>query len=144
MLDRLWSDVMNDVAGTAFGAANGNVFEPAIDVRANDDAIVFVCDVPGLSREDLEITLDGGVLSIQGQRRFQANEKDRVVRGRRYGAFVKRFTLPDHLDEERLTADLADGVLTITIPKQPRVKPRRIDIGGAKQLGETSDKAKKE
>lgn len=140
MLDRLFDDVMNDVTGKAFGTgATQSTFNPAIDVRANDDEIVFVCDVPGLKREDLEITLENGVLSIRGQRAYQGNEKDRVLVGRSYGAFANSFTLPDYVDAEHMTADLADGVLTIKLPKLPKAKPRRIEIGagnGHKQLGE--------
>jgi HSP20 family protein len=143
MLDRLFDDVMNDVTGKAFGMATQSTFNPAIDVRANDDQIVFVCDVPGLKREDLEITLENGVLSIRGQRSYQGAENDRVLLGRSYGAFANRFTLPDYVDAENMTADLADGVLTITVPKQPKAKPRRIEIGGKnghKQLSQKSEK----
>lgn len=140
MLDRLFDDVMNDVTGKAFGTgATQSTFNPAIDVRANDDEIVFVCDVPGLKREDLEITLENGVLSLRGQRAYQGDEKDRVLVGRSYGAFANSFTLPDYVDAEHMTADLADGVLTIKLPKLPKAKPRRIEIGagnGHKQLGE--------
>jgi HSP20 family protein len=135
MLDRLFDDVMNDVTGTAFGkVGTQSTYNPAVDVRTNENEIVFVCDVPGLKREDLEITLESGVLSIKGQRRYDGNENDRVLLGRSYGAFANRFTLPDYVDAERMTADLADGVLTITVPKQPKAKPRRIDIGNGRPL----------
>jgi HSP20 family protein len=140
MPDRLFEDVMDDVTGKAFGTgATQSTFNPAIDVRANDDEIVFVCDVPGLKRDDLEITVENGVLSIRGQRPYQGTEKDRVLVGRGYGAFANRFTLPDYVDAERMTAELADGVLTIALPKLPKAKPRRIEIGGGnghKQLGD--------
>jgi HSP20 family protein len=139
MLDRLFDDVMDDVTGKAFGTTpTQSTYNPAIDVRTNEDEIVFVCDVPGLKREDLEITLENGILGIKGQRRYEGNDKDRVLLGRSYGAFANRFTLPDYVDPEKMTADLADGVLTIKLPKQPRAKPRRIEIGagnGHKQLG---------
>jgi HSP20 family protein len=139
MLDRLFDDVMNDVTGKAYGTA-ATTFNPDIDVRANEDEIVFVCDVPGVKREDLEITLEGGTLDIRGRRDYQGHEKDRVLLGRAYGAFARRFTLPEYVDAERMTADLADGVLTLTIPKQPKAKPRRIQIGGSdKQLGEKKE-----
>jgi HSP20 family protein len=140
VLDRLFDDVMNGVDGKAFGtAATAQTFQPAIDVRANEDEIVFVCDVPGVKREDLEITLDSGMLDIRGRRSYEGREKDRVLLGRSYGAFAKRFTLPDYVDGERMTADLVDGVLTITVPKQPKAKARRIQIGGDKQLVEKKE-----
>jgi HSP20 family protein len=143
MLDRLFDEVMDDVTGKAFGtSATQSTFNPAVDVRANDEEIVFACDVPGLKREDIEVTVENGVLSIRGQRQYQGKEKDRVLLGRAYGAFANRFTLPDYVDADRMTADLADGVLTITLPKQPKAKPRRIEIGsgnGHKQLGEKKE-----
>jgi HSP20 family protein len=143
MLDRLIDDVMNDVSGTAFGK-NGtqSVYSPAIDVRANDEEIVFACDVPGLKHEDVEVTLENDVLTIKGQRRYQGQEKDRVWLGRSYGAFARSFTLPDGVDPEKMSAELADGVLTIRVPKHPKAKPRRISIGGSgntKQLEQKNE-----
>lgn len=131
MLDRLFDDVMNGVAGTALGSAGSQtVYTPAIDVRANDDEIVFVCDVPGLKQEDLDVTLTAGTLTIKGQRRYEGGEKDQVWIGRGYGAFERAFTLPDVVDADHMSAELADGVLTIRVPKKPQAKPRRIQIGG--------------
>lgn len=141
MLDRLIDDVMNDVSGTAFGrTGTQSNYSPAVDVRANDEEIVFACDVPGLKHEDLEVTLEADVLTIKGQRRYQGGEKDRVWLGRSYGAFARSFTLPEGVDSEKMNAELADGVLTIRIPKHPKAKPRRIQIGGsAKQLNEKNE-----
>jgi HSP20 family protein len=143
MLDRLFDDVMNDVSGTALGTGEAKrAYAPAIDVRANDDEIVFVCDVPGLKHEDLEVSVSGGALTIKGQRRYEGSDKDRVWLGRSYGAFARSFTLPELVDADRMTADLADGVLTIRVPKQPKAKPRRIAIGGPgghRQLGESKE-----
>lgn len=141
MLDRLFDDVMNGVAGTSLGHGRApSGYSPAIDVRANDEAIVFVCDVPGLKHEDLEVTIEAGRLTIKGQRRYDGGEQDQVWLGRGYGAFERAFTLPDVVETENMTADLSDGVLTIRVPKKPQAKPRRIVIGGStvQQLGEKS------
>lgn len=135
-LDRMFDDVM----GSAFGTAtNSRTFDPAIDVRASESEVVFICDVPGVKKEDLEVTLENHVLTIKGTRKFDGKEDERVMLGRAYGAFHRAYTLPDSLDEENLSAHLADGVLTLRIPKQPKAKPRKIQIGGgpeAKQLEE--------
>jgi len=129
MLDRLFDDVMTGIAGTAFGAdASTRAFSPAVDVRANDDEIVLVADVPGVKKEDLEVTFEDGVLTIKGQRRYEGTDKEKVWLGRCYGAFERSFTLPETVDAERLTADLADGVLTIRVPRQPKAKPKKIAI----------------
>jgi HSP20 family protein len=138
-LDRMFDDVM----GSAFGTAtNSRTFDPAIDVRASETEVVFLCDVPGVKQDDLEITLENHVLTIKGTRKFDSRQNEQVMLGRAYGAFSRAFTLPDALDEDNLAANLADGVLTIRIPKHPKAKPRKIAIGGgpdAKQLGDQKD-----
>jgi HSP20 family protein len=141
VLDRLFDDVMNGAGGTALGtAAAEGTFSPAIDVRANDEEIVLACDVPGLRREDLDVTVASGTLTIKGQRRYVGGQKDRVWLGRRYGAFERTFTLPDHVDADAMTADLSDGVLTLRIPKKAVAKPRKVEIGGLrKELGEKTE-----
>ncbi|MFO0666807.1 MAG: Hsp20/alpha crystallin family protein [Polyangiaceae bacterium] len=124
-LDRIFDDIM----GSALGAAtNTRTFVPDVDVRTNDDEVLVVCDVPGLKLEDIDVTLQNHVLSIKGARRFDANENEQVMLGRSYGAFERKFTLPDSLDESKLSATLADGVLTISVPKLPSAKPVKIQV----------------
>jgi HSP20 family protein len=135
-LDRMFDDVM----GSAFGTATSNLtFNPAIDVRASDTEVALICDVPGVRQEDLEITLADRVLTIKGTRRFDSRETQQVLLGRTYGSFSRSYTLPEALDEEKLVAELADGVLTVRIPKVPKAQPRRIQIAvgsDTKQLKE--------
>ena len=122
-------DVMNGSFGTATSAKS---FVPQVDVRSNDDRVLFYFDVPGVKKEDIEITLERGVLTVKGARKFEAgNAKEQLLLGRAYGTFNRSFSLPDHMDEEKLTAKLTDGVLAIEIPRQQKAKPRRIEINGA-------------
>jgi HSP20 family protein len=125
-LDRLFDDVMGSTFGTA---TNSQAFDPSIDVRANENEMVFICDVPGVKKEDLEVTLENHVLTLKGTRKFESREDEQVMLGRAYGAFKRTFTLPDYLDDTNLDAHLADGVLTIRIPKYAQAKPRKIQIG---------------
>ncbi|MDP9034553.1 MAG: Hsp20/alpha crystallin family protein, partial [Myxococcota bacterium] len=113
-LDRMFDDVMGSALGTA---TNSKTFEPAIDVRASESEVVFLCDVPGVKQEDLEVTLENHVLTIKGRRKYDSNDNEQVMLGRAYGAFTRAYTLPDALDEDNLSAHLADGVLTVRIPK---------------------------
>jgi len=135
-LDRMFDDVM----GSAFGTATNNLtFNPAIDVRASDTEVALVCDVPGVRQEDLEITLANRMLTIKGTRRFDGNATQQVMLGRAYGSFSRSYALPESLDEEKLAAELVDGVLTVRIPKLPKAQPRKIQIGiglDTKQLKE--------
>jgi len=139
MLDRLFDDVMTGMTGTSLGAS-ARGFNPAIDVRANGEEIVFTADVPGLKQEDLEITLENGVLTLKGQRRYEGNGKDKVWLGRSYGSFERSFTLPDTVDPDHLSAHLEDGVLTVRVAQLPKAKPRKITIGVSRpQLAENKE-----
>jgi HSP20 family protein len=138
--DRVFDDVMRSAFGTRGAAIHTQSFQPAIDVRTDDDKIVFECDLPGMRHEDIEVTLDNHVLTIKGTRKLEAgSDRQRVLLGRAYGSFSCSYTLPDGVDAERMTADLANGVLTVSVPKLPQAKPRRIAINGgaqSKQLGQ--------
>jgi HSP20 family protein len=124
-LDRMFDDVM----GSAFGTAtNSRTFEPAVDVRTSDTEVRLAWDMPGVKQEDLELTLADHVLTVKGTRRFDSKENERVMLGRAYGSFTRSYTLPESLDEQQLTAELADGVLTVRIPKLPEAQPRKIQI----------------
>lgn len=126
-LDRMLDDVMGSMVGTAL---NTRTFTPQIDIRSDDELVSFVCDVPGVKEEDLEVTLENRVLTIKGTRRFERGDRERVLLGRAYGAFQRSFELPEYLDDSQLAAHLADGVLTIRIPKAARAKPKRIPVIG--------------
>jgi HSP20 family protein len=92
---------------------------PVFDVTHGDDAIVITADVPGLGDEDVDVTVAGRVLTIEGKtsRRGYA------------GAFQKQFTLAEGLDTEGIKAQLDRGVLTVLVPKPPKAQPRRIKLG---------------
>jgi HSP20 family protein len=135
-LDRMLDDVMGSALGTA---TNTRSFAPDIDVRTNDNEALVICDVPGVKREDIDITVENHVLTIKGTRKFDSRENEQVMLGRTYGAFKRAFTLPDDLDDSNLDAHLADGVLTIRIAKHAQAKPRKIQVGtgsNSKQLKE--------
>lgn len=128
--DRLFETVIDEMGGPRFGRVwtNGAAYMPAIDVVESNDAIDFHCDVPGFKSEDLEVEVGDGVLTIRGRRRLEASGDERVIPGRRNRAFVRSFTLPEIADAENLSARLADGVLSVRVPKQPKARPRRIEI----------------
>jgi HSP20 family protein len=89
--------------------------------------------------DDLEITLENRVLAVRGVRRLERDENEKVTGGRPHGPFAVSCALPEGIEGDNLTADLADGVLTVRVPKQPKVQPRRIPIGSGadrKHLGE--------
>jgi HSP20 family protein len=104
---------------------------PPVDIleTVNKDVIVKV-DLPAVKREDIKITFEHDVLTIEGQREYtEPAEGDRQHRiERRYGAFRRSFTVPDSVDAERVTANYQDGVLTVTLPRREEARPRQIVI----------------
>ena len=125
-LDRVFDEVVR----AAFrGESDAVPFTMAADIRESDCGYTFQLDVPGVKADDLEITLTNRVLAVRGARHFASGENEKVARGRPHGPFAASYSLPDSVEGERLTADLADGVLTIQVPKHPKAQPRKIPIG---------------
>ena len=102
---------------------------PAVDLYETSDRYVVSAELPGLTRDHIDIQVHDGHLTIRGQRPslpIPCEQYHRVERG--HGPFARRFTLPAALDVDHISADLKDGVLTITIPKATSAEPRRIDV----------------
>ena len=108
-------------------------FIPSVDVQEESERFVVRADLPGVNREDLEITAEEGVLTIRGQRKAATQEQragyQRVERAA--GAFLRRFTLPKTVQADAIKATYVDGVLEVSIPKQPKPEARRIKVEAA-------------
>jgi len=114
------------------GSESVSDWHPAVDIKENEEAYVLHADIPGVDPRDIEIDMEDGVLSIRGERRIdEEKEGENYKRVERvHGSFYRRFSLPDSVDAERITARSNHGVLEVTIPKQEKVKPRRIAVEG--------------
>lgn len=139
-LDRVFDDVMRDTLGRFTSVS---AFSPSVDVRTDDDRMMFYLDVPGVKPDDLSVEVEGRFLKVSGERKFEGDDKGQSIYGRSYGSFNWSWTLPDGMDTENLKASLDSGVLTIEIPKHPKAKPRKIQIlasgqQASKQLGDGS------
>lgn len=99
-----------------------------MDLCETADAFIVTAELPGLGREQINIQVSEGRLTLQGRRdaRVPCEQYHQVERG--HGEFSRTFALPPTVDTERITADLRDGVLTITIPKSPEKGVRRVDV----------------
>lgn len=103
---------------------------PAVDVRESDDAFTFTAELPGVDKDNLSVTLEKNVLTLEGERPWDASQKRddyRRLEGR-YGTFHRAFTLNGRVDAEGVTASTKDGVLTVVVPKAAEAKPQRIAI----------------
>jgi len=106
---------------------------PAVDIHEYADRFELYVDLPGIEPATVELTLDGGILTLSGDRleqpaskRGEEPQSRRIERG--HGHFHRRFVLPDTADGEKVNASGKNGVLTVTIPKQAKAMPRRIQI----------------
>jgi len=104
---------------------------PAIDVSETESAYVVKAELPGVSRSDLDVTINDGVLTINAERKEEKkDEKDgRVIRQERYyGKFVRSLRLGSDIDETKIEARYEDGILHLSLPKTAEVKPRKVDV----------------
>ena len=106
-------------------------WQPRVDIKEEPDRFLIYADLPGIDPNDIEVSMDKGILSIRGERRAESGEQtERYSRiERRYGNFHRRFALPDSADAEGISAHGRHGVLEISIPKKPETTPRRIRVG---------------
>jgi HSP20 family protein len=108
---------------------------PPADIAEDKDRIVLTAELPGFRRDQIEIQMEGGVLTLRGERRFEdeSNGKNFHRVERSYGQFVRSFTLPDNVDREHIEASFSDGLLHISMPKREDAKPRQIKISAAEE-----------
>ena len=117
------------LAPEEIGHAGAGRWLPLVDVREDDGQFVLLADVPGVSPKDIEVSLDGGVLTITGERRVSSEAGVEFRHSEReHGRFLRRFAMPDTADPERVTARGENGVLEIVIQKRREQQPRRIVI----------------
>ena len=116
----------------AFGEQAAARWVPALDIDETEDAWVVTAELPGIDPKAVEVTLDGRELTIRGEKvAAEMDEKtNRRYAERRFGAFERRFTLPEDVDGEAVKAASRDGILTVTIGKPEVKKPRQIPIEG--------------
>ena len=112
---------------------------PPMDIAETPETLNFTAELPGFKNEDLTLRVENGVLTLEGERKFdvQASEKNYHRVERSYGKFVRGFTLPSNIDPEKVQANLVDGVLYVALQKKEEAKPKTISIGagGPKQIG---------
>lgn len=113
---------------------NGNIatanWAPAVDIKEDDKAFTLLADIPGVNPDEIEVTMDKGVLTVKGERKSEKKTEEENYKRveRQYGVFYRRFTLPDSANADEIEAHSENGVLKITIPKQEVAQSRRITV----------------
>src|SRR4051795_8091113 len=103
---------------------------PTADITEDDKEYLIKAELPEMKKEDVKVTVENGVLTISGERKFEKEEKNkkyhRVERG--YGTFVRSFALPDDADAGKVKAEFKSGLLTVHLPKSEQAKPKQIEV----------------
>jgi HSP20 family protein len=102
---------------------------PVLDLYQDNDNVIAVVELPGMRKEDIEVSLHDGMLTIAGERKSQTGEGHQAERSERYvGKFRRSISLPTRVDASKVNATYKDGILTITLPKAEEAKPKQIQV----------------
>lgn len=131
-----WSEfdsLMSRVMGSRYGITNGrSEFMPPVNVREDGDQLVLEAELPGMSEDNIDIEFENNVLTIRGEKLHEREEQEGErfhVWERQYGTFQRSFTLPRTVRADDVNAAFENGILTVTMPKIPEAKGRKITIG---------------
>jgi HSP20 family protein len=124
-VNRLFGDTLLGQAGEEFRG-----WAPVVDIFERGDDLVLRAEIPGVRKEDLDLRVEGNVLTLRGERtrdeKVAEENYHRIERS--YGAFSRSFTLPSTIDASRIDASYKDGVLELILPKAEEAKPKRIEV----------------
>ena len=125
----LFSDLFEDFFTPARWPST-DAWSPRVDVKETPEGYVLVAELPGLKPEQVEITFDGDVLSLKGERSSEEKREEETfhVVERSSGSFARSFRFPKPVDIESVLAEAKDGIITITVPKAAEIKPKQIEI----------------
>jgi len=105
-------------------------WSPAVDIAEDDKEYIVKAELPGLNKENIKVSVEGGVLSIAGERKVEKEEKNKKYHRieRSYGSFTRSFTLPDDASGEKVNAEFKDGVLKVHLPKEEKAKSKSVEV----------------
>jgi len=114
------------------GGFFANDWAPLVDITDKGNAISVIADIPGLSKDDIEVMIEKNMLTICGEKKEERKEEDtehrHILTERKFGSFRRTIALPGGILTNEINAEFKDGVLSITIPKQEKAQPKKIDI----------------
>jgi HSP20 family protein len=127
-------DRLNRYFGTRPNGGKENLtvadWTPVVDIQETDTEYLVKAELPEVKKEDAKVTLENGVLTLQGERRQEKEEKGKKFHRveRSYGTFVRTFTMPLDADESKVAADFKDGILRVHLPKMEKPRPKAIEV----------------
>jgi len=120
-MDRLFSSFFGESPMQLVGSC-------PVDIREDDKHVYVEAELPGMSKEDIEVTIENGLLTISGEKKAEKKAGDEDLRERYYGRMYRCLTLPSMVDESKVKAKMKDGVLNIELEKTQTAKPKKIEI----------------
>jgi HSP20 family protein len=127
---RLFEEFFNGFPFFESASDSHDHWAPSVDIMEKDGNLILRAELPGLNEKEIDLKLEGNILTIKGERKME-NEDEKGTYHRiesYYGAFTRSFRLPDTVDYEKISAEYKNGVLKVTIPQKPEVKPREIPV----------------
>jgi Molecular chaperone (small heat shock protein) len=122
-----------------------STWSPAVDIYETENELVLTAELPGVEEKDVEIKIEDNTLTLKGERKFEKETKEenyhRIERA--YGSFFRSFSLPNYIDQEKISAEYENGLLRIHMPKKSEVKPRKVKIVKPQTTEKTAEKSSK-
>jgi HSP20 family protein len=127
---RLFEDFFNDFPFTSYTSEQKDSWIPAVDILEKEGNLILHAELPGMSEKQIDLKLEGNTLTIKGERKMDKEDKKNNYHRVEsfHGSFTRSFRLPETVDLEKISADYKNGVLTVTIPQRPEVRPREIPV----------------
>jgi HSP20 family protein len=127
---RLFDDFFTDFPFTSYFPEQKENWIPSVDVLEKDGNLILRAELPGMSEQQIDLKLEGNTLTLKGERKMDKEDKKNNYHRVEsfYGSFTRSFRLPETVNLEKISADYKNGVLTVTIPQRPEVRPREIPV----------------
>jgi HSP20 family protein len=127
--NRLFEDFFEDHPFFSYPEAR-NQWNPAVDILEKDGNLVLRAELPGMTEKQVEVMVEGDTLTLKGERKMESEDKKENYHRIEsfHGSFTRTFKLPETVDTHKISADYKDGILTVTLPQKPEVKPREIPV----------------
>ena len=103
---------------------------PLVDITEDDKQYLIKAELPEVRKDDVKVTVENGVLTLSGERKFEKEEKEKKYHRieRAYGSFTRSFTVPDDADDTKVSAEFKDGLLTVRLAKNEKARPKSIEV----------------
>ncbi|GAB4368812.1 MAG: Hsp20/alpha crystallin family protein [Deltaproteobacteria bacterium] len=128
-MNQIFEDALARTRGRDEGLRTG-MWTPAVDIFEKNDAVVVKAELPGVEKDQIQVEVKDGILTLRGERKFERDVKEESYHRieRSYGTFLRSFSLPVSVDQDKVKATFRDGVLEVELPKKEQAKPKQIKV----------------